>query len=362
MKVVVTGTRGIPGIQGGVETHCEHLYPLLAQKRCDVTVMRRDAYVDQTAHLESYNGVKLCDLPTYRSKHFEAALHTLLSIFRARFMSPDVLHIHAVGPCLMAPVARMMGMKVVATHHGCDYKRDKWGSVASAIIKLGELCMVKFADHIIAVSDSIACDLEHQYGCKDKVTVIYNGVDKPVKPAGTDFIEELGLNRKEYIVAVARFVPEKRLDQLIEAYTLLNDKCGKKLVLVGDSDHDDQYSAQLKAKAREAGVVLTGFITGEKLAQVMYNAGLFVLPSVHEGLPISLLEAMSYGLDVLVSDIDACRLPELEGTDFFKADDVNSLRLRLSEKLEKSCPERYFNMTRYSWEQIARDTLKVYKM
>lgn len=360
IKVVVTGTRGIPGIQGGIETHCEQLCPRLAQRGADVTVVRRSDYVGATAGLKEYKGVKLFDIASVKSKHFEAALHTLMGVLYARRVMAKVVHIHGVGPCLMAPVARFLGLKVVATSHGSDYNRDKWGSVASAIIKLGEWCMMKYSNSVIAISNEIADGLVNEYGYASKVHVIPNGVNEPPVPQSYDYLNELGLTPGEYVVAVARFVPEKRLDMLVDAFGRIST-CGKKLVLVGDSDIDDQYSRDLKAKAREAGAVLTGFIKGDKLAQVMSAAALFVLPSTHEGLSISLLEAMSYGLDVLVSDIKPNMLPELDPLDHFHVDNMDSLCNELYRKISKPAARRTYNMTKYSWDQIAIDTIMAYR-
>lgn len=360
MKVVVTGTRGIPGIQGGIETHCEQLYPRLAAMGCDVTVMRRRGYVTRANDCTEYKGVKILDLWTFKNKYLEAALHTMASVFKARTLHPHVLHIHGIGPCLMAPLAKALGMKVVSTHHGCDYRRAKWNRMAKAALKLGQWCQVTFSDRVIAINDAIADELISQYDCAHKISVISNGAIRPVAPEGDGYLRELGLEQGRYVVALARFVPEKRLDLLVDAFAAIDSR-GMKLVLAGDSDHEDKYSRALKQKARDAGVLMTGFIKGQQLAQVMAGAALFVLPSAHEGLPISLLEAMSYNLDVLVSDITANRLPELAPTDFFASGDLNDLCRMLDYKLDHITVSRHYDMSRYSWDTIAQDTLEVYR-
>ena len=136
MKIVVTGTRGIPGIQGGVETHCQELYPRIAAMGHDVTVIRRTPYVSDCN--KEYSGVRLVDVYAPRKKSFEAIVHTFLAIIKARRMNADILHIHAIGPAIMVPFARMLGLKVVMTNHGPDYDRQKWGRMAKAILKTGE--------------------------------------------------------------------------------------------------------------------------------------------------------------------------------------------------------------------------------
>ena len=98
MKIVVTGTRGIPGIMGGVETHCEELFPRIARKGFDVTVIRRKSYVHDT--LRQYEGITLVDLATPKKKSFEAIVHTFRAVLEAKKLKADIIHIHAVGRCL----------------------------------------------------------------------------------------------------------------------------------------------------------------------------------------------------------------------------------------------------------------------
>lgn len=359
MKIVVTGTRGIPSIPGGVETHCEELYPRIAAMGHDVTVIRRKPYVSDSKQ-KSYKGVKLVDLYTPRKKSLEAAIHTFLAVLKARRMKPDLVHIHAVGPSIMVPVARLLGLKVVMTNHGPDYNRQKWGRMAKTVIKLGEKWGTKYSTRVIAISKAIVHNLSDNYGRTD-TALIYNGVNAPEKSTSTDYLESLGLKPGEkYFLTVGRFVQEKGFHDLIAAYKASGIK-DFKLVIAGDSDHPDAYSESLKQEAREAGVVLTGFIKGEKLNQIFTNATVFVLPSYHEGLPISLLEAMSYNLDVVVSDIGANRLDCLDPGDFFPVGNVKALTELLRRKAESYVEGREYDLSVYNWDTIARQTLEVYQ-
>lgn len=153
MKIVVTGTRGIPNIMGGVETHCEELFPRIAAKGYDITVIRRKSYVKDS--LKEYKGVKLIDLETPKKKSFEAIIHTFKAIIKAKSLHADIVHIHAIGPALLTPVARLLGMKVVFTHHGPDYDRDKWGNAAKIMLKLGERIGTTFSNEVIVISNVI---------------------------------------------------------------------------------------------------------------------------------------------------------------------------------------------------------------
>lgn len=358
MKIVIVGTRGIPEIQGGVETHCQELYPRLAAMGHDVTVICRSCYVDKN-HPSDYKGVRLLRVFAPRKKSLEAIVHTTLAIIKARTLSPDIIHIHAVGPALLAPLARLLGMKVVFTNHGPDYDRHKWGKMAKKILRLGERMGAKFANQVIVISKVIASIMADNYDRND-TNLIFNGVNKPVKSSSTDYIASLGLEQGRYIVAVGRFVKEKGFDDLIKAYSKIGDS-GFKLAIAGDADHPDEYSESLKKLAATTpGVVLTGFIRGEKMNQLMTNAALFAMPSYHEGLPIALLEAMSYGLDVAVSDIPANRIAELAPGDFFHVGDIDDLAGLLQRKIKAQTGIRVYDLSRYDWDYIARQTAAVY--
>ena len=305
MKVVVTGTRGIPNIMGGVETHCEELFPRIAAAGHGVTVIRRSCYVSDDNHISSYKGVALKDIYAPRKKSLEAIVHTFLAVLSARRMHADILHIHAIGPSLMTPFARLLGLKVVTTHHGPDYDRQKWGVFAKFMLKAGERMGAMFSNEVIVISHVIEDILHRKYG------------------------RDMSKNFK--------------------------------LFIAGDADHEDGYSQMLKEKAKDNGVVLTGFIRGGRLNQILTNAALFVLPSYHEGLPISLLEAMSYNIDVVVSDIPANKLPELDNADFFRCGEMESLTKVLNQKEKNLAQKRVYDLTNYDWNHIAEQTIAVYK-
>lgn len=377
MRIVVAGTRGIPGIQGGVETHCEELYPRIAALGHDVTVIRRSCYLTPAMKAEAekcrkvgrplmYKGVRLADVFAPRLKSIEAVLHTFLAVIRARRMNPDILHIHAIGPSLMVPLARLLGMKVVTTNHGPDYDRGKWGRLAKKVLETGERWGARRSDEVIVISKVIADILAGKYGRRD-THLIYNGVPAPRRADSSDYVESLGLVPGMYVLGLGRFVPEKNFHMLIEAWRASGLPArGIRLCIAGDADHEDEYSRSLKRQAAAEGVALTGFIRDERLRQVMSHARLFVLPSSHEGLPISLLEAMSYGLDTLVSDIPANMIAQLSQDDFFHLGmtdgkkDMQALRMALERKTEGEASLREYDLAPYDWDHIAQQTIQVY--
>lgn len=358
MKIVVVGTRGIPGIMGGVETHVEELYPRIVAMGHEVTVIRRTPYINENNRVSEYKGVKLIDVYAPKKKSFEAIVHTTLAIFKARTLSPDILHIHAIGPAIMTPLARLLGMKVVMTNHGPDYDRQKWGKLAKTFLKTGERLGARFSNRVIVISKTIRKILEDKYNRRD-TEMIFNGVNPPIKSQNNDFLMTWGI-KKPYIMTAGRFVKEKGFHDLIRAYNQSNLKETCNLVIAGDADHPDEYSENLKRMAREAGVILTGFIKGEPLNQLMTNAALFVLPSYHEGLPITLLEAMSFNIDIVASDIPANKIDELMPEDFFEVGNIHSLQSKMREKMVDIKKRRY-DLSRYNWDMIAESTVQVYK-
>lgn len=357
MKIVVTGTRGIPNVMGGVETHCEELFPRIAAKGFDVTVIRRKSYVHD--EMKEWNGVKLVDIETPKKKAFEAIIHTFKAINAAKKIGADILHIHAIGPALLVPYAKILGMKVVFTHHGPDYDRDKWGTMAKTILKLGERMGCMFADDVIVISDVIRNLIKNKYNRTNRVHLIYNGVSKPEICDYPEYFKELGIEKGKYILGMCRFVPEKNLHHLVEAFSKINNQ-GCKLVLAGDTDFEDDYSRKLKAMAKEHGVILTGFIKGRKLHSLLTHTRCFVLPSSHEGLPIALLEAMSYKLPVIVSDIPANLEVGLKHDNYFPVGNINALADKLQHNIDSPYTSVNYDMSNYNWDNIAEQISQVY--
>lgn len=361
MKIFVTGTRGIPDIPGGVEKHCQELYPRIVSSGHEVILSTRTPYVNNQQ--PCWGGVRLCHIFAPHKKSFEAIVHTFLAIMQARQEKADILHIHAVGPSLMVPFARLLGLRVVMTNHGPDYDRDTWGMGARSMLRFGEYLGGRFANEVIVISTAIAGIVKER--CGRESNLIYNGVPIPEKSSRTDFLEGLGVRPGRYLLAVARFVPEKGLHDLLAAFKGIEGDY--QLVIAGDADHETEYSRSLKRIASEDNrVVLTGYITGEVLNQVFSHARLFVLPSYHEGLPIALLEAMSYGLPVVVSDIPANREVDLVADSFFTCGDVQKLRRKLVDVLGSGLTDgdgadyRAHIVEKYNWEKIAKQTIAVY--
>lgn len=358
MKIAVAGTRGFPGIQGGVETHCRELYTRIAARRVDVTVMCRRPYMSPDAGT-AYRGVRLDTLYSPRRQSTETIIHTFLAVVKARMAGADIIHLHACGPALMAPIARLLGMKVVTTLHGHDYNRAKWGRIARLALRLGERAAMLTSNAVISISGPITESLTSRYGSHRRLLTIPNGVNPPDAGASDpQWISSLGLKPRRYVVAVGRLVPEKGLHTLIETAPALRE-AGLRIVVAGGADHPTAYSAALTRLAAESGVVMTGAVDRSHINALLADAALFVMPSLHEGLPIALLEAMSHSLDVAVSDIESCRLPQLASADFFPPGDAAALTALILDKTARHA-RRTYNLADYDWDRIAAAVLDLY--
>jgi glycosyltransferase involved in cell wall biosynthesis len=357
-RIVVTGTRGIPNIMGGVETHCEELFPRLVEEGYDVTVIRRSSYCHD--HLSHWQGVKLIDIDAPRKKSFEAIIHTFKAIIRAKKLKAQIVHIHACGPALLTPLARMLHMKVVFTHHGQDYDRVKWGWGAKLMLRLGEAMGCIFANRVIVISQGIRDMVNRKYSISRKMHLIHNGVATPEDINEPGYFRHLGIEHGKYILGMCRFAPEKNLHQLIQAFSKI-DSHGYKLVIAGDSDFEDSYSIKLRKLAKENGVILTGFIKGRRLHALLNHCRCYVLPSSHEGLPIALLEAMSYGAPIIVSDIPANLEVGLPRNNYFHCNDVLELTAKLQETVDMPYEKCSYDMEKYDWDVIAKQVSQVYR-
>ena len=363
LSIMMLGLRGFPNVQGGVETHAQHLSSHLNDLGCDVNIIVRSPYHPEEKGKE-WQGIRFHRVWSPVSKKLEAIVHTFFGVCYAAFKRPDVLHIHAIGPSLMAPLARLFGLKVVVTHHGPDYDRQKWKGFSKWILKLGECLGMFFANERIVISQVIRNLVEDKYG-KQSV-LIPNGVVLPQLPDTIDTLDDFGLEVGKYVLIVSRLVPEKRHLDLIDAFVKA-ELPGWKLVMVGDSDHPDEYTRNVLKAAREnPNIVATGLQSGQPLRELYAHAGVFVLPSSHEGLPIALLEALSYGLPVIASDIPANLEIRLPDHHYFKLGDIGMLSQKLREFSGFTQSDDYrkglrdWVSQRYNWEDIARSTFQVY--
>jgi glycosyltransferase involved in cell wall biosynthesis len=364
-RVAVVGLRGFPNVQGGVEKHCQELYPLLCDLGYAVTVVARSSYVPR--HPYSYKGVAVQPLAAPRLKNLETLAHTALALLwlACRRKQFDILHIHAVGPALFSPLARRLGLRVVVTSHGPEYERRKWGAAARAVLRVGERAGCRHAHAVIAVSRPIQQALQQRY--RIAAAYIPNGLPDIRQTASAKVLDTLGLKAGRYLLSVGRLVPEKGFEDLIDAYARLD--ADWKLVIVGAADHPDAYSRALHQKAAAAGVIMAGYRRGKDLAELYSHAGLFVLPSHHEGLPMVVLESLNCGAPILVSDIPPHR--ELAFVDeMFPVGNVPAMarRIRLhitaamSAHEGKRHSERRARLQReFDWNRIAEETAVVYR-
>ncbi len=363
LRVTMLGIRGFPHVQGGAENHAQHLSARLVELGCEVEVVVRSPYVPRTAD-RTWRDIRIVRIWAPRIKGVEALLHTLLGVLRAAWTRPDVLHIHAIGPALFTPLARAFGLRVVVTHHVLNYENEKWGRVGRSILRLGERAGMIFANGRIAVSEDLAHRMERAY--RVPVRVIPNGIGSPRTVQSTSTLTAFGLESNRYVLTVARIDEQKRQLDLIEAFAQARQGTWK-LAIVGGTDYPSEYArAVAQAAQKTPGVVMLGHQTSEALAQLYTHAGVFALPSGHEGQPIAVLEAMSYGCPAVLSDIPAHREIGASSAQFVRVGDVAGLadrfdaifRARRAPRLDADQRERL--MQRHDWRQIARLTLDAY--
>lgn len=357
MRLFVFGTRGFPNIQGGVEKHCENLYPLIA-KNFPLTVFRRKAYIDKRNDW-TYPNIRFIDFISTKIKGFESFFHSFLCALYCFIHPPHIVHIHNIGPGIFVPLLKLIGIKIVLTYHSPNYEHKKWGAFAKFILKTGERFSLKGADAIIFVN-------KYQMGLypakiQRKSYFIPNGIKQHSRSLETDFIERLDLDKQKYILAVGRITQEKGFDYLIEAYASSTFKNSYKLVIAGGIDHNSPYAKTLIQKAKKTQVVLAGYTDGENLRQLYSHAKLFILPSYNEGYPLTLLEAINYHLPILASDIPGNRQLELPDNIYFPVADKEALINKIKAVLDSNDTVYNYQQHLYTWNEIANETISIYK-
>ncbi|WP_422344655.1 glycosyltransferase family 4 protein [Parasphingorhabdus sp.] len=358
MKVAVTGLRGIPNVMGGVETHCEEMLPRVKGLDPDlnITVFARAPYVKKAEY--KYRGVSVISVSSPVSVWREAITSTFNAILAARRKKMDIIHIHAIGPALLTPLARLMGLKVVLTHHGEDYNRAKWGRFPRFVLRMGERLGLWFANHVIAVSPSLARKLQNSFpGSTNRISYIPNGAPELPRAPG-DALARFKLESNKYVLAVGRLVPEKGLHDLIKAHADIHD--GRKLVIVGGADHSSKYSESLLKLANDR-VIFTGLQDRGTLRELYENAALFVMPSYHEGLPIAALEAGSCSTPMLLSDIQPNRDIGLPEGDYFPVGDTSALAEALNKPYYLYRVDAAEFRKKFDWDEIALNTSSIYR-
>ncbi|WP_247657252.1 glycosyltransferase family 4 protein [Enterococcus faecium] len=338
LKICMLGHKRIPSREGGIEIVVEELATRMVALGHEVTCYNRSGHhvsgkeFDQHKNKE-YKGVKLKTIFTLNIKGIAAMSSSVFGGIRAAFGKYDVVHFHAEGPCAMLWLPKLFGKRCVATIHGLDHQREKWNKLASTYIMLGEKCAVKFADEIIVLSESVQNYFEDIYGRKTRF--IPNGVKKiEIKSAGL-ITEKYGLTKDSYILFLGRLVPEKGIRYLIEAFK--DVQTDKKLIIAGGSSDTDEFANELKELAKgDERIIFTGFVQGQELEELYSNAYIYTLPSDLEGMPLSLLEAMSYGNCCIVSNISECTEVVEDKAMIFKKSDVSDLKIRLEEACNQS--------------------------
>ena len=371
LRVAMLGHKRIPSYEGGVEVVVEALSAGLAERGHSVTCYNRaGSHVSGAEHAlpagSVYRDIRLVTVPTLERKGYAAVVSSFFAAVRATFGRYDVVHIHAEGPAFFSWLPKLFGKRVVVTVHGLDWQREKWnGGFASKFIHLGEKCAVRFADEIIVLSENVRQYFQDTYGRDTRF--IPNGVTAPKLESPWLIEEKWGLKKDDYILYLGRIVPEKGETYLIEAFKQV--KTDKKLVIAGGSSDTERYMQELKVLAAEdERILFTGFVQGQLKDELYSNAYVYTLPSDLEGMPLSLLEAMSYGNCCLVSDIPECAEVVEDKAVRFRKSDVEALRDRLQPLCDQpDIVAGYrehaagFILNKYGWDDVVDKTLALYR-
>lgn len=369
MRIAMLGHKRIPSREGGVEIVVDELSTRIVKRGHEVTAYNRmGSHVSGkeygTANFKEYKGVKLKKALTVDKKGLAAMTSSLFAALCSAFGKYDVVHFHAEGPCAMIWIPKLFGKRVVATIHGLDWQRAKWGGFATRYLQFGEKMAVKYADEIIVLSENVQRYFKDTYG--RETVFIPNGADKPdIKPPES-INEKWGLKKNSYILFLGRIVPEKGITYLIEAFKKV--KTDKKLVIAGGASDTDSFMNELRELAKaDSRIIFTGFVQGQELEELYSNAYIYTLPSDLEGMPISLLEAMSYGNCCLVSDIPECAEVVGDKAVVFKKSNIDDLAAKLQmlcdneetvQEYKKNASE--YICRRFNWDDVADRTLELY--
>ena len=369
-NIAMLGQKRIPSREGGVEVVVEELATRMVKNGNNVTCYnRRGHHVSGKEYdarkIKEYKGIRIKTVPTINCRGLAAMSSSVFAAIRAAFGKYDVVHFHAEGPCAMLWLPKLFGKRCIATIHGLDHMRAKWGKLASTYIMLGEKCAAKHADEIIVLSKGVKDYFKETYN-RDTV-YIPNGVNRPEIKGTNEIEEKWGLKKDSYILYLGRLVPEKGIKYLVEAFK--DVKTDKKLVIAGGSSDTDEFSNELKEMAGDdERIIFTGFVQGEPLDELYGNAYIYTLPSDLEGMPLSLLEAMSYGNCCLVSDIEECTSVVEDRAIVFEKSNVEDLRKKLQEACDDNeIVENYkknaadFICEKYSLDDVVEKTMELYR-
>lgn len=367
MKIAIIGHKRIPSNEGGIEKGVEQHAVRMAARGHDVTVYNRGGHnvfgkEFDKARLRKYKGVKIITIPTLQGCA-NVPIYAFLATIHAALKGYDCVSYRASGPCAMIPLAKFLGLRVIASLHGIDSKRDKWGKFASRYLEFGEKMAATKADVCLVLSENMKEYIEKKYG---KTPVLFaNGIDRPAHKEPNLIRHKYHLEKNQYILSLGRIVPEKGIHYLIEAFKHCDTD--KKLVIAGGAEFKNYYYRLQEMADGDPRIIFTGFVFGEEIKELYSNAYLFVMPSNLEGMANSLLEAMSYGNCCLVSDIPENTEVVGDHAVVFKKGNVKELCQKLKWLLDS--PDqvaRYraeaapYILKKYNWDYVVEQMLDVY--
>lgn len=359
MKIAMIGHKRIPGREGGIEVVVEELSTRMAALGNKVVVYNRSSKTIKKR--KAYKGVRLITIPTIETKSLDAVVYSFFASIHSLFGHYDVIHYHGIGPSAFLFIPHLFGIRTVVTVHGLNYKTPKWKGFGAKFMLFGEKISAKYADEVIVLSKEQQNYFWNKY--KRKTTYIPNGVTL-LPSISPDIIKrKYGLDKDGYILFLSRLVPGKGVEYLIRAYKQI--KTDLPLIIAGDAPFVSDFIKNIKEEAADDNRIrFIGFVEGAEIQELYSNAKLFVFPSEAEGMPICLLEAMSYNTPCLVSDIPENVEVGKQFVTTFQNKNTDDLRNKLESILFTPSNEkkesRTFVQENYDWNTVVSKTLSRY--
>jgi glycosyltransferase involved in cell wall biosynthesis len=365
MKVAFIGQKGIPATGGGVERYVEAVASKLVKLNHKVFVYTRPYYTPATK--KTYLGVKLVSLPSIHTKNLDAISNVFFATIHALFQDYDIIHYQGVGPSLLSFIPRIFkpSTKVVVTFHSLDRLHAKWSKLAKLILTISEWTACKFPHQTIAVSRGLQAYCLKRYNTP--TTFIPNGIYIDSKSNDPNVLKEFGLQKDKYFIVMSRLVSHKRIEDVINAFMKIN-KPDFKLVVLGSSSYTEDYQNFLhELAANDERIIFIESLKRERLFTVMRNAIALASASEDEGMPITILEAISLGLPVILSDISGHR--ELgDDLTYFNLYDIAQLKkemqyvLKNTKKVKAAAKlQQKIIINDYNWDDIAKSISDIYR-
>lgn len=293
-SLAIIGSRGYPSYYGGFETAVRWLAPYLVDNGWDVTVYGRAGATRDDDPRRDYRVARRVT-PGLETKSLSTLSYGFTSTLDVARRKPDVALVMNVANGFWLPFLRARGIPTLVNVDGIEWDRAKWGRVAKAVFLRGATVTARFASRLVFDAEAIADRWRMDFGCEGDF-IPYGGIPQPDLPI------EPGLAHREYVLVVARFVPENSIPEFLEA-------CGRiaahhDVVIVGSSGYGGELDERVAALAESNDRVRwLGHISDDlRLFSLWQHAGVYFHGHSVGGTNPALVQAMALGAPVVARD------------------------------------------------------------